>query len=87
MVGTIANQLPESWTTHVRYQWRHGTDAYALPFVRKDGLAPSTHGAGMVLGQGQTPWLYTIQSKNTALYCTRPRTLPLETFQDCGVFG
>eukprot|EP00973_Karenia_brevis_P038700 5341235-Karenia_brevis.AAC.1 len=28
-VGTITEQLPEEWTTHVQYQWQHGTDAYA----------------------------------------------------------
>eukprot|EP00973_Karenia_brevis_P024874 3427790-Karenia_brevis.AAC.1 len=46
-VGTITAQIPIEWTSALRFQWRHGTDAYAAPHIRQSGLAPSVQRAGM----------------------------------------
>eukprot|EP00973_Karenia_brevis_P064907 9014802-Karenia_brevis.AAC.1 len=32
-VGTITAQIPVDWAAAPRYQWRHGTDAYAAPHI------------------------------------------------------
>eukprot|EP00973_Karenia_brevis_P029238 4032201-Karenia_brevis.AAC.1 len=53
LVGTIAAQIPVDWTTAPKYQWRHGTDAYAAPRIRQLGLQLSAEGAGMK--EGDTP--------------------------------
>eukprot|EP00973_Karenia_brevis_P047901 6648492-Karenia_brevis.AAC.1 len=45
VVGTITAQIPVDWTTAPKYQWRHGTDAYAAPHIRQFGLQPSIEGA------------------------------------------
>eukprot|EP00973_Karenia_brevis_P003921 540914-Karenia_brevis.AAC.1 len=44
-IGTIIRPVPEEWVYDERNQWRHGTDPYALPFIRQMGLCPSTEGA------------------------------------------
>eukprot|EP00973_Karenia_brevis_P074841 10401172-Karenia_brevis.AAC.1 len=39
-VGSIMTQIPAEWITSLRSQWRHGTDAYAVPHIRQFGLEP-----------------------------------------------
>ena len=63
-------------------QWRHGTDLYSLPFLRKYGLASSLEGSQMRLGE--TPRLYTSKSTNTALTYSRDRELLLPTYAELG---
>eukprot|EP00973_Karenia_brevis_P095698 12428675-Karenia_brevis.AAC.1 len=53
LVGTITAEIPVEWTAAPKYQWRHGTDAYAAPHICQFRLAPSAKGAGME--DGDTP--------------------------------
>eukprot|EP00973_Karenia_brevis_P051952 7216815-Karenia_brevis.AAC.1 len=80
-VGTINAQIPVDWTAAPKYQWRHGTDAYAAPHIRQFGLQPSKEEAGMK--EGDAPRLYTSKSENTSLYYARPREFPFDTRSDC----